>query len=84
MHIQNFDILRTLAYSEPDIYRTLAYSELLVYSEVQKAGIFRTMVCILRALAHSEPETYSEPWHIQNQRHLPNPLNHLPQSILRK
>ena len=49
------------------ISRTLTHSEPEAYSElrdIHKPGIFRTSV-------------YSERWHIQNLRHIQNPVTHL-------
>ena len=48
------------------------------------SGIFRTLCypnifynCgISRTLIYSEPEPYSERWHIQNLRHIQNPVAH--------
>ena len=63
------------AYSEPCVILTY-----LGPMNVQDSCIFRAKV-ILRNLLYSEPEAYSKLWHIQNQRHIKNPIRHLRQSI---
>ena len=58
-------IFRTLCY--PDIFKTVVYPELETYSEpwyIHIPGTFRTLV-------------YLERWHIENARHIQNPVKHL-------
>ena len=64
-------IFRTLC--NPDIFRTVVLSRTLTYSKVEaylelwhidNRGIFITPI-------------YSERWHIQNMRHIQNPVKHL-------
>ena len=59
-HIQAYAGRHIQAYSEPCV--TLTYSKPLF---IQDLGNFRTSG-IFRTLASSEPEAYSQSWHIQN------------------
>ena len=89
----NLDTFTTLVYTSPSILRTWWIWWAVFYRTLCNAVIFRTREIFQTLPNIYYGEFYSEscvtfaylkPWHIQNQRHIPNAVKHLSWNILFK